>query len=50
MTKPINYGSQKIDNIDIKNVIRSLNQKLLTTGPITDLFEKRIIKIELKLI
>lgn len=42
MTKPINYGSQKIDNIDIKNVIRSLNQKLLTTGPITDLFEKKI--------
>ena len=44
MSKPINYGSQKIDNQDIKNVIKSLKQKLLTTGPLTNLFEKKIKK------
>lgn len=44
MNNVINYGSQKIDNNDIKSVVNSLKNKLLTTGPITNLFENELKK------
>jgi dTDP-4-amino-4,6-dideoxygalactose transaminase len=44
MNNIINYGSQKIDIKDIKFVTKALKQKLLTTGPLTDLFEYELKK------
>ncbi len=44
MNNIINYGSQKIDNNDINSVVDSLKKKLLTTGPITNLFEDKLKK------
>ena len=38
----INYSRQKIDNEDIKNVIKSLKSDWLTTGPLISNFEKKI--------
>ena len=38
----IPYGKQSIDNRDIKQVIKSLKEDLLTTGKSVELFEKQI--------
>ena len=44
MKHAIYYGSQKIDEKDIKAVKDSLGQKFLTTGPLSNLFEQKIKK------
>ena len=44
MKKKINYGRQFIDKQDIKSVIHSLKNDLITTGNLVDLFEKNISK------
>ena len=40
----IPYSRQKIDTADVKAVNKVLKQKLITTGPNIDNFEKAIIK------
>ena len=38
----IPYGKQSIDNKDIKQVVKSLKEELLTSGKSVELFEKKI--------
>ena len=40
----ISYGKQFIDSTDLKSVKKSLKNNKLTTGPLTDSFEKLINK------
>ena len=40
----ISYGNQFIDNKDIKSVTKVLKSKLLTQGPISEVFEKKLSK------
>ena len=42
--KYIPYGKQFIDNRDISNVIKSLKNDLITTGPFVKAFEKEVSK------
>jgi len=38
----IPYGKQYIDNEDKKLVLKSLSNRLITTGPIVQKFEKKL--------
>ncbi len=40
--KPIPYGKQFIDEMDIKSVSESLAKELITTGPLVKKFEKKL--------
>ena len=40
----INYGSQSVDKKDINAVVKVLKSKLLTQGPVTLEFEKKLSK------
>ena len=42
--KYIPYGRQFIDSKDISNVIKSLKNDLITTGPFVKAFEKEVSK------
>jgi|TARA_B110000027_G_scaffold134249_1_gene165942 dTDP-4-amino-4,6-dideoxygalactose transaminase len=42
--KKIPYGKQTISNKDSKNILKSLRSDYLTTGPMTEIFEKKFSK------
>jgi len=44
MKKPIPYGKQFIDKYDQKSVLSSLNNDLITTGPLVKQFENQLSK------
>ena len=44
MVKEIYYGKQSIGNDDLKLLVKSVKQKFVTTGPMVQLFEKKISK------
>ena len=48
MTKslPINNGRQFISSLDILNVKKALQNKLLSSGPINKNFEKEIVRLK----
>ena len=42
MNNKIPYGKQYIDSLDIKTVVKSLKNNLITTGPYVNLLEKKL--------
>ena len=43
MTKLIPYGKQFIDNKDLREVNKVLKSNFLTTGPLVEKFEKKLV-------